>query len=99
MKNERIFRGAASYYERVEGIELGQRILDFLSINLPPICNYRCEFCLAGMNQNRQKLAGTLSNEEYKRLIDEAHELGILQIEISGEGEPFLFHLAGLDIH
>jgi|GEM_PF-6054865 len=89
---ERIFRGSPHYYERVEGVRFGQADLDFLSLNLPPTCNYRCKFCFAGMGQNRlPEFADTLSIEEIQSLIDTARELGVRHLEISGEGEPFMY--------
>ncbi|MEI7563274.1 MAG: radical SAM protein [bacterium] len=71
----------------------GQVALDFLSINLPPLCNYNCSFCFAADSLN-------LPSGENKRemlpiaalldIVRQAHQYGLRHIEISGEGEPTL---------
>lgn len=85
-----IFRGSPHYYERVRGIEFGENELDFISINMPPLCNYRCSFCLSGMN-GRQVPRDTVTREELQNLINEARNLGAFHIEVSGEGEPLIY--------
>jgi len=84
-----LFRGSPLYWEQAQGIRLGQNELDFLSLNLRPICNYRCADCFSGMG-NEQNLEGTLSWEETQTLISQARDLGVRAIEISGEGEPLM---------
>jgi len=86
---EYLFRGSPLYWERARNISLGSSELDFLSINLRPICNYRCSNCLSGMG-NPQDITGTLSTEETQSLVSQARDLGVLAIEISGEGEPLV---------
>lgn len=89
-ETQRIFRGSPYYYERVLGRRMGDNPLDFLSINLPPSCNYRCEFCLSGMN-GIQLPRNALTSTEIHNIIDQAQPLGINYIEISGEGEPIIY--------
>ena len=90
MTNERrMFRGSPQYYERARGIRLGRNQLDFLSINMPLVCNYRCRFCLSG--SARQTPRNTLSIMELQNLIASARSLGAFHIEISGEGEPLAY--------
>ncbi len=86
----RLFRGSPQYYERIRGISLGKNELDFLSLNMPPVCNYRCHFCLSGMNGQRRP-QNSLNRDELQNLIVEAQNLGALHLEISGEGEPLVF--------
>lgn len=86
---EHLFRGSPLYWERARNTNLGSSELDFLSINLRPICNYRCSNCLSGMG-NPQDITGTLSTEETQSLVSQARDLGVLAIEISGEGEPLV---------
>lgn len=86
---EYLFRGSPLYWERARNISLGSSELDFLSINLRPTCNYRCSNCLSGMG-DPQDITGTLSTEETQALISQARDLGVLAIEISGEGEPLV---------
>lgn len=71
-------------------MRLGESELDFLSINMPPVCPYRCEFCLSGINGSRIP-TGALSRTEIERLIQDAQSLGAFHIEISGEGEPLVY--------
>lgn len=85
--DEQLFRGSPQYWERAQGIRLGESELDFLSINLRPICNYACTNCLSGMG-DRRDIFRNLSLEETQELITDARGLGVLAIEISGEGEP-----------
>ena len=87
---QKIFRGSPHYYERVHGTTLGQNQLDFLSINLPPVCNYRCEFCFSGMN-GTQRTENSHSIEEIQQVIVQAASLDAFHIEISGEGEPLVY--------
>lgn len=90
-----IFRGSPFYYEQIEGVTFGSNTLDFLSLNLPPICNYHCVFCFAsGTSDDQSRLddirRNSLTYDEYTRIIQEARRLGVRHIEISGEGEPDL---------
>ena len=91
MINEtRIFRGSPQYYERVRGISLGESELDFISLNMPPVCNYRCHFCLSGMN-GRQRPQNSLTERELQDLIIEAdhslHQKVLLRV---GEQQKYL---------
>ena len=91
MINERkIFRGSPQYYERVRNISFGENELDFISLNMPPVCNYRCHFCLSGMSGGKRP-KNSLRREELQKVILEARDLGVSHIEISGEGEPFVY--------
>jgi MoaA/NifB/PqqE/SkfB family radical SAM enzyme len=55
---------------------------------MPPQCNYNCVGCFS---TRRNRSSGeSLSLEETFELIDQARELGISAIEISGEGEPLM---------
>lgn len=91
----KIFRGSPLYYERIEGVRFGIHQLDFLSLNLPPICNYHCDFCFiprASENptHHTEIHKNSLTMDEYTSLIRDARALGVCHIEISGEGEPDL---------
>ncbi len=98
MNNQsRIFRGSPRYYEEIEEREFGNQALDFLSINMPPVCNYRCEFCLSGLSQERE-FHHSMSAAESIELIRQAAQLGVRHIEISGEGEPLVFRNRILEI-
>lgn len=91
----RIFRGSPLYYEEVEKIEFGKKQLDFLSLNLPPICNFGCDFCMVAdsldKNSNPSQIREKeLSDVDYDRILAEAAWLGVRHLEISGQGEPTL---------
>ncbi|MGV8086630.1 MAG: radical SAM protein [Candidatus Woesearchaeota archaeon] len=91
MSNEsKLFRGSPQYYERIRNISLGDSIIDFISLNMPPVCNYRCECCLSGMN-SKQAVNNSLTRDEIQSLILNARTLGALHIEVSGEGEPLIY--------
>ena len=69
--------------------------MDCLSLNLPPLCNYHCNICFAsGTLDNQVRLAeikhNSLTPVEYTSIIQEAKNLGVRHLEISGEGEPDL---------
>ena len=94
-ESPKIFRGSPIYYEQIEGVTFGTNPLDFLSLNLPPLCNYHCSFCFASETSDNQARLNeirrnSLSKDEYTRIIQEAKSLGARHLEISGEGEPDL---------
>ncbi|MGO0122827.1 radical SAM protein [Desulfothermobacter acidiphilus] len=74
--------------------KLGVHIPNFFLMDPTSDCNLRCEGCWAGMYQHHD----TLEFETLDRIINEAKELGIYWIVMSG-GEPFkyprLLELAG----
>lgn len=89
----KIFRGSPCYYEKIERFVFDENSLSFLSLNLPPICNYHCAFCFAAKTLSNHKFLGEmkqkmLTHEEYSRIIGDAKNLGVKHLEISGEGEP-----------
>jgi len=93
MSVEKIFRGSPRYYEKVANVIFGNNKLDFLSLNLPPICNYHCNFCFSSNTSNNPELLkkareNTLTFEEYTSILQQAKALGVRHLEISGEGEP-----------
>ena len=88
-ESQKIFRGSPAFYEQIEGITFGSSPLDFLSINLPPLCNYHCNFCfVSGTLDNQNHLSEirskSLTPDEYTRIIHEARNLRLRHIEISG---------------
>ncbi|MCP3669240.1 MAG: radical SAM protein [Gammaproteobacteria bacterium] len=61
-----------------------------IGIGVKAVCNYDCVYCYAGHSNKR----GDLSTEEYLNLIDQAAELGVKTIIMTGAGgksEPGLF--------
>lgn len=71
---------------RETGIELGRDRVDYLMLNLPPVCNYKCKKCFIA-TQERQ-VGNPLSAEEMIDLIDISSDLGAKAMGITGEGEP-----------
>src|SRR4030065_775882 len=89
----RVFRGWPSYYEKVKGIRFGKNELDFLSVNVPPICNFNCSICFSALPEGFEKvsLKNILTNVEIRSFLSQGKQLGLFHIDISGQGEPFAF--------
>ncbi len=85
--------GSPYYMEKVLNLNLAERakngILTHLVLNQPPICNSHCRRCFMP-NSRRGNVIDGLNIDEYKKIIKDSHDNGILCIEISGEGEPLL---------
>ncbi len=92
MRNNEIFRGCAYYYEKVKGITFNEEEIYFLGLNTPPMCNYNCDLCLASCTTKSNNFGRKLTIKEYIKIITDAYELGVKHIELSGEGEPFLYY-------
>jgi len=84
----KIAKGMSTYFTEVEKIKLGESEIDFLLLNTPPICNYRCKKCFTWAKS--RKIENPLKLSEILKLIKEAKELGAKNISILGEGEPLL---------
>lgn len=82
-------RGMPLHLQKVEGIEFGKTKLDYLCINIPPTCNYRCEKCFTWAG--REKIGFYIGTPEIKKIIDKGKEMGVKTVAILGEGEPLLF--------
>jgi len=92
MQQNELFRGCSYYYEKIRNIKLGESKIDFLGLNLPPTCNYNCEFCFSSYkNKLKNNFGKKLTINEYKKIIKIGAKMGVKQIEISGEGEPLLY--------
>lgn len=97
-----ILKGSPIYFEVVEGIRLGEDLLDFIALNLPPDCNYidRCKKCsLAPDPDSSRKFRNPISLERTLELLNEARELGAKALAISGEGEPLFIRNLDMIIH
>lgn len=69
-----------------------------IGLSTPKICNLRCIYCYAGSDRVRSK--NELTIDEYKRVVDEARELGAEVALICGDGEPLMYkHLVELVKH
>lgn len=74
--------------------------LDYMSIALLGACNMKCIFCYVDGDR-----AGIWTPEELKPIFEEAHDLGMRKIQLSG-GEPLIYphlepvleHLSGLEV-
>lgn len=55
-------------------------------------CNLRCIMCyqIDESFTNDQKFMGNMSLELFKKIIDDAHEIGVKAITLTGRGEPTL---------
>lgn len=61
-----------------------------LSLYLGAKCNLRCLYCFT---RGGTLTKNNLTEKEYKRIIDEAFELGIKNVMFTGRGEPLLYPL------
>lgn len=82
--------GMPTHLGQVEGITFGQAPLDYLAVNTPPICNYRCDKCFTWANKN--PLNGYIGTSNLMKIITEAHTLGAKVVGLLGEGEPMMFN-------
>ncbi len=82
-------KGMPAYFEVAERIEFGRTPIDYLLLNVPPACNYRCDKCFTWAST--EKIKDHLTTSEVLDLVDQAHALGAKTIGILGEGEPSLY--------
>jgi MoaA/NifB/PqqE/SkfB family radical SAM enzyme len=77
---------------RRENLEAGVRVPISLIISITPYCNLRCKGCFAIAAGTTGDDAGhdTLDMEEWRRILQEASDLGVFLFVIAG-GEPFLY--------
>lgn len=88
-QNKKALKGMPLYLQEVEGIKFGETALDYLCINMPPVCNYRCEKCFTWVGKH--KLENFIGVSKIKEIIAEGKKMGVKTIGILGEGEPLLF--------
>lgn len=88
-ETRKVVKGMATYFNEVVGTPLGVSEADFLMVNTPPVCNYRCKKCFTMAEDRRTK--NPLSLDDWRRVISEGRDLGVKNVSILGEGEP-LFH-------
>ena len=69
VKTKKVVKGMASYFSDVKKIKLGQAKIDFLLLNVPPACNYRCKKCFTSAES--RKAVTPLSLKEWLYLIEE----------------------------
>jgi MoaA/NifB/PqqE/SkfB family radical SAM enzyme len=60
-------------------------------------CNLKCAFCYTDSPQRTRERPQDLSDEAWRRVVDEALELGIIEAVVSG-GEPLLRRELALDL-
>lgn len=78
----------ALYFTDVKKIKLGASPIDFLLLNVPPICNYRCKKCFT--RASLREIKNPLSLREWFYIIREGKKLGAKNVSILGEGEPLI---------
>lgn len=94
-QEQKVLKGMPGHLEKVENIGFGKSIIDFLLINFPPICNYRCKKCFTWASS--RKIKNPLTLEELFSLIRQGKRLGAKVVAILGEGEP-LFYKHAMEI-
>jgi MoaA/NifB/PqqE/SkfB family radical SAM enzyme len=86
---KKVVKGMAAYFTEVKNIKLGSSDIDFLLLNVPPICNYRCKKCFT--RAGFRKIKNPLSLDEWFSVINEGKKLGAKNVSILGEGEPLIY--------
>ena len=71
----------AEYYER-KAREKGIPLNGLLE--LTPLCNLDCKMCYVHLNHNQLQGKKILSVEQWKRIITQAHALGMMNVTLSG---------------
>ncbi len=86
---KKVVKGMATYFNDVIKSKLGNSDIDFLLLNVPPICNYRCKKCFT--RANLRDIKNSLSLDEWFYIIKEGKKLGAKNVSILGEGEPLIY--------
>lgn len=84
-----VVKGMPAYFIEVENIEFGKSDIDFLMLNTPPICNYRCKKCFTFARA--RKIKNPLTLKELFQIIKEGKRMGAKSVSILGEGEPLIY--------
>jgi len=82
-------KGMPLHLQGAEGIKFGESQLDYLCVNMPPLCNYRCEKCFTWANE--QKVENFIGVSKLKEIISKGKKMGAKTVGILGEGEPLFF--------
>lgn len=85
----KVVKGMPAYLTHVEKIELGKSNIDFLMLNIPPVCNYRCKKCFT--RAGSREITNSLTLEELFKVIKDGKKLGAKSVSILGEGEPLFY--------
>lgn len=79
-----------SEQKRAEYMEKGIMVPPVLILSITSRCNLRCSGCLAYASGTVKDNPSNLEVSEWKRVIEEANDLGVFCYLIAG-GEPFIF--------
>lgn len=82
-KHKKALRGMPLYFNKVENIKFGKTPIDFLMVNSPPVCNYKCKKCFTWARS--RKVENALSLKEIFSLINKGKKLGARAVCILGE--------------
>lgn len=63
--------------------------LRYVLLKTTNLCNSRCEYCQHAINRISPEMKVSMQNETILKLLDEAKELGVHAIALSG-GEPLM---------
>ncbi len=82
----KVLKGFPRFFE-----ELGElREFTFLAIHTGPFCNFHCKKCFFRDKKIASTFKKPLSLNEWFSILEEAKNLGVKAIDISGIGEPLL---------
>ena len=88
-KSIKCLQGMPLHMEKVAGVKFGVLDLDYMCINLPPLCNYRCEKCFTWANEH--KLEDFIGADKIKEAVTQGKKHGVKVLGILGEGETLMF--------
>lgn len=81
----KLLKGSANYLNCIEKRDKGA--LNYLMLNLPFHCNYKCQKCC---NEDRISQSTPLNLETIKKYVEKCKQHDFRVLVIAGEGEPFL---------
>lgn len=94
MGKVKVLKASPYFWEKVKDIDLAKRHcegkLSFMLLNQLPLCDVHCKRCFMPEERRTMALNKTLRADEWFEIVDKGKEKGLLSIEISGEGEPFV---------
>lgn len=86
---QNVLKGMPGHLEDAEGIQLGKSTIDYISLNVPPACNFACDKCFT--LARARNIDDALTTDQMVTLAKEGSALGAKVMNIIGEGEPLLY--------
>ncbi len=74
----KFYDGYLDYKAREKGIPI------FAQLELTPLCNFDCKMCYVHLTKEQMKGVSLLTVEEWKQLIHDAWEAGLIRVNLTG---------------